>query len=115
MKLYLLHLPEGIAPGSTEAAGKLVSVKDGFSWGAFILTLPWLLWNRLWLWSAVFVLANMLIELAARLLGSNETVLMFCYLFLSLFIALEAGMLRSRGLQKRGYRHIATFVARDCE
>lgn len=113
MKLYMLYLPQDVSPAAPDSEHKLIVVKDGFSWAAFLLTLPWLLFNRLWPWSAAYLIANGLVELAARALGANETVVMFCYLSLSLFVALEAGMLRGQSLQKRGYRHIATFVARD--
>lgn len=115
MKLYTLHLPRDIAADSPLAAQKLISVKDGFSWVAFVLPLPWLLFNRLWLWAVAFFAATYALDLMAKALGASGSLPMLCYIFLSLFIALEAGLLRAQGLHKRGYKHVGTYLARDRE
>jgi hypothetical protein len=115
MALYSLHLPHDIPSDAVQAAEKLRVVKDGFSWAAFIFPLPWLLINRLWLWSIVFIAASLLLAFAAMALGTSESVLFPSMLLLSLFIGLEAGRLKSEGLIKRGYSQVASLIARNRE
>jgi hypothetical protein len=115
MALYNLYLPRIIPPDPAQAADKLRVVKDGFSWVAFIFPLPWLLINRLWLWSAVFLAANLLLGFTAEFLGANDAVLFPCMLLLSLFIGLEAGALKAAGLGKRGFVQVASLVASSTE
>ncbi|TCZ60850.1 DUF2628 domain-containing protein [Roseicella aquatilis] len=43
MRIWTVHPPRGAGDAAP------VLVREGFSWGAFLLTLPWLLWHRLWL------------------------------------------------------------------
>lgn len=115
MALYTLHLPNNVALGTEQAADKLRVVKDGFSWTAFIFPLPWLLVNRLWLWSVVFLAANFLLGLAAQAFGASQGVLFSSMLLLALFIGLEAGALKAAGLRKRGFSQVASFVASNPE
>jgi hypothetical protein len=108
---YTFYLPQNLPPGAVQAEEKLRVVKDGFSWLAFVFPLPWLLLNRLWLWSALYFAASLLLGLAAAMLGANDSVLMPSMIMLSCFIGLEAGTLKAEGLRKRGYAPAASFVA----
>ncbi len=48
MRIWTVHLPRG-ATASVPARRAPVLVPEGFSWGAFLFALPWLLLHRLWL------------------------------------------------------------------
>jgi hypothetical protein len=115
MAFYSLYLPSGIKPSSQLAASKLRVVRDGFYWRAFIFPLPWLLFNRLWLWSFLFFCANILLGVAGQALHANESILLPGMLFLSMFVGLEAGVLKAEGLRKRGFLQVASFVAGSVE
>jgi hypothetical protein len=115
MAIYTLHLPNDVVPGTGQVADKLRVVKDGFSWTAFIFPLPWLLINRLWLWSVVFFAASFLLGYVAQTLGASQGILFLSILLLALFIGLEAGALKAGGLKKRGFSQVASFVAADAE
>jgi hypothetical protein len=115
MALYSLYLPSTIDPRSLLVSSKLRVVKDGFSWWAFIFPLPWLLVNRLWLWSFLFFCANLLLGFAAQAFGASEAILAPCILFLSIFIGLEAGVLKAEGLRRRSFLQVASFIAGSAE
>lgn len=115
MTLYSLHLPREIPRNPVQMAEKLRVVKDGFSWVAFLFPLPWLLINRLWLWSFAYIAANILIGMASEALGASDGIMLFPFLLLSLFIGLEAGSLKSEGLKKRGYTQVASLIASSAE
>ncbi|MBK1659782.1 DUF2628 domain-containing protein [Paracraurococcus ruber] len=48
MRIWTVHLPR-LAGGATRMGKPPVLVREGFSWAACLLALPWLLWHRLWL------------------------------------------------------------------
>lgn len=68
MAIFMVLLP----PGTPRAAPRerdlerAVFIKDGFSFPAFFLSIPWLLWQRLWLVLCGFLVLTIALELAAR-------------------------------------------------
>ena len=96
-----------------ESAENAVIVKNGFSYWAFFLPLPWLLVKRLW-WVllgyiaiiVVFSTLDSLLPFWASLLLS----LVFAFLF-----ATEAPNLVGWSLERKGYREVVTLFAEDRE
>lgn len=110
MAVFTLHLPNS-APAFGVADDRLITIKDGFSFGAFFFTLPWLLWNRLWLWAGAYVGFMIVASLLVKYAGVNEAFGSASILVGSFFIALDAGALRAEGLLKRGYVQVASVFA----
>ncbi len=54
LKIYTVHLK----PDESDEIGRLKFVSEGFNFYAFILTIFWALYNRLWKFSAVLLLLN---------------------------------------------------------
>ena len=115
MRVWTVHTPRGPdAParegGAPPAARPPVLVREGFAWLAFLLGLPWLLANRLWIEAAaylgiVLLLATLLPE-AARgpaLLG------------LQFLLGAEARDLRRGALARRGFDQTGVVAAPDAE
>jgi|RhiMetdeSRZDD1v2_1073273.scaffolds.fasta_scaffold06316_4 uncharacterized protein DUF2628 len=97
MKLYTAHRPPNFSRDHT------VFVKEGFSWPAFFFPPIWLLYQRLWLAFALYVLAVAAISTgasAAGLPGGPVTVLI---LALNLILGFEANDMRRSALLRRGY------------
>ena len=97
MKLYTAHRPPNLSPDRS------VFVKEGFSWPAFFFSLIWLLYQRLWLASAVYILALAAIgaaAAAAQLPNGPVTALIFT---LNLVLGFEANDIKRRALLRRGY------------
>lgn len=114
MKLFTLHVPKNGADG-LQNFERLVSVKDGFHWLAFVLPFPWLLVQRLWLYALLFLLATFIVMGLAGFLGLAPGFRVLLVLLLSLYVALEGGSLRALSLKKRGYKELAAIPARNRE
>ena len=95
-------------PPSDRRGGKVVLVRDGFSWGAFLVPVLWFLARgRFALAGLVFaatVLAGLLLPAAA---------LPFALAGLQAFLGFEARSLEAWWLELRGFRAEAVLVARD--
>lgn len=99
----VLSPPAKAGPAGPDPDG-LVFVKEGFCWPAFYMTVPWLLWRRMWLALIGYLIAIFaIISLVAWLDG--PLVWLINILF-GLLIALEANNLRRWTLERRGYRLI---------
>ena len=48
MRIWTVHLPRGSATTARTPRAPVL-VREGFSWGAFLFALPWLLLHRLWI------------------------------------------------------------------
>ena len=83
------------------SAADAIFVSDGFSWGAFVFTWLWALWNRMWI-VAVIVISVLLI---ASLLPPAPQILLS--LAVSILMGLHANDLLGWSLARRGYSEIA--------
>ncbi|MCV3767209.1 DUF2628 domain-containing protein [Rhizobium sp. TRM95796] len=86
-----------------DPAVETLFIRDGFSWGAFLLPLPWMLYRRLWLITVLSVVALFITSLAAEEFGLDGLSLAFG-LILSLWTGFEGGHLRAMHLEKKGWR-----------
>ncbi len=108
MKTYVV-----MAPRETEAADRLVFVKDGFCWPAFFLPLVWLLYRRMWIVFLGFVLVTAGLEFAGRQFG--EAISGLVAALLVLLFALEANTLRRWTLTRRGWRTLGVASGRSID
>jgi hypothetical protein len=86
-----------------DPAVETLFVRDGFSWGAFLLPLPWMLYRRLWLITALSVVALLVVSLVAEEFGLEGLSIAFG-LILSLWTGFEGGHLRAMHLEKKCWR-----------
>lgn len=104
MKYWTVHLqPENrpVAP---------VLVREGFSWGAFLLGPLWLLAHRAWI-PAVLVIAAIVITAAL----APDGVQPFLFAAISLLVGFSGNDLRRFSLGRRGYllRHVVAAPNSD--
>ncbi|WP_020179381.1 DUF2628 domain-containing protein [Methylopila sp. M107] len=115
MRNWLIYEPPGGARRTLDDAAKFVSVREGFSKAAFFLAPAWLASKRCWLalglWVAAFVGAVLVIRMA-DVTGGGAVVLL---LLPSLGVGLENAWIRARALERRGYRHVGSAMARTRE
>jgi hypothetical protein len=107
MRFYSVHAP----PGQPDLKERFRFVKDGFSWPALLVPLPWLLWHRLWLalvWYVVFVLV---VAWAGRLGG--EDLALYLAVIGTVFLALQANDVRRAALDRRGWEEVGTSFGKD--
>jgi len=101
--VYSVYEPPAEASDLVARAEALVFVKEGFSWPALLLPGLWLLYRRLWVAFALFLL---LLGLLAWALGPSEegqSLLEWLTLGIAVLLAFEANDLRAAALERRGY------------
>ncbi len=87
-------------------------VRDGFFVVAFLFPLPWLLWHRLWLTSAAYVVLCLVLVGAGWLLSMDENVSLVL-LALNLLVGLEASSLKLHALRADGWGDWGVVEASD--
>lgn len=98
MAVFTVHAPQGrLEPVSDPE--RVEFVKDGFSWGAFLFGPFWMLWNRLWIALAVWIVAVPSLLFLASLVGGGRGSLL---VLTSLFLGLEGNAILANGLRWRG-------------
>ena len=101
MTIYTVHKRPGDAPEKT------TFVPDGFSFGAFALTVVWAAWNRMWLVAAVLLAIDAAIAMAGYLFGLADIVIALINLAVALIFGFEARDLQRRSLAAVGRSTIA--------
>ncbi|WP_298724511.1 DUF2628 domain-containing protein [uncultured Ferrovibrio sp.] len=91
----------------------LLAVGSGFSWWAALFPLIWLLWHRLWLGLAIYIVAGLLLGLALDLGGIAEPAATVIGLGISFLIGAMAADYRRWTYDRRGYRMVGVVLARD--
>jgi hypothetical protein len=113
MAFYTVYLPEGRR--DADALEQAVLLRDRFSWTAFVFSGLWLLWHRLWLGFAGYVVLAGLIAVASNLLGLGPRATFGLEALLALAVGFEGNSLRAWKLEARGFRLAGTVAARDTE
>lgn len=109
MAIYSVHSRPG-AP-----AEDAVFVKDGFAWPAFVFTLLWALWHRMWIVAAIVFSATAAIAAAASWLVQGDVTVNLASFAVSLILGFEGNDLRRWSLARRGYREIALAAGRNLD
>lgn len=114
MAAYTVFEPPGRGGDATHT-DRFVFVRDGFSWGAFLLGPIWMLWRGLWLVLLGYVVLMAALEGAFRQLGVPPDGRMVAFLLIALLLGFEAASLRRWTLRRRGWRDVGIVVADDLE
>jgi hypothetical protein len=115
MSIYTVHQPPLDFGAAATDPYRFVFVRDGFSWWAFLLTPLWMLWHRLWLALAIYLLLSAALDTGLRALGASALVLVLDGLLISLLAGFEAGTLRRLKLGRRRWRNIGVVTGENLE
>jgi hypothetical protein len=88
------------------------TIRDGFSMLALLFPLVWLLWHRLWIETAAYLAATLLLMGVGWLLGMGESAALLA-LPLNLLMGFEAQALRHAALLRRGWSDWGVVEASD--
>jgi hypothetical protein len=97
------------------AADDPVFVKDGFSWPAFIFTLFWLVYKRMWIVAAIVAAAMIATSQLAEMSGNAELTRTLTGLIIGLILGFEGNDLLRWSLARRGYGEIDVVQGSDLE
>jgi hypothetical protein len=98
MPTYTVHEPPPRKGEALSAPERFVFVRDGFYVWAFLLAPLWLLWRRLWLAFAIYLLVNVVLDLGLMLIGAAPGVKFLASLLVGLLVGLEASAIWRRNL-----------------
>ena len=119
MPVYTVHEPprpdeerddDAIAQGA-----RIVFVRDGFHFWAFLLAPLWMLRHRMWLELIAWLLLLAAITFALQALGVGEAAGFVVALLLALLVGMEASSLRRWKLSRRGFASLGVVVGDDLE
>lgn len=112
MAVYTVHGPASYYGTDVRTAPEqLVFVRDGFYFWAFVASIFWLLWHRLWLATFGYLVITMAAEIAMWSFGVGSGARFVVMAVIALLVGLEAGSLRRWKLSRRKWRQLDIVVA----
>jgi len=115
MRVYSVHEPPARGLDPLPDAERFVFVRDGFYFRAFLFTPFWLLWHRMWLVLAGYVIVSAVLETALVALGATPADVLVVALLISLLVGLEASTLRRFTLNRRGWLNVGVVSGASLE
>lgn len=106
MATYTVHEPLVPQQAVTKRADEIVFVREGFSWLALILGLPWLLIRGLWLEFLIGLALSLALSAAMMQAGLTPQAVSWVFLFFNVLLAFEFHNLERWKLERTGYRLI---------
>jgi hypothetical protein len=110
MKRYVVYEPKAGVPFTPKGAERLVFLREGFSWAAFLVPPLWLIVRRAWRGLLAWIVLVALV-IAAGVAGVRPGNLFWLMLLANAVIGLEAAWFRAMSLRRRGFRPIGVVVA----
>lgn len=101
MTIYAVLAPPAGAGSTQPEPDRFVFVKEGFCWPAFYLTIPWLIFRRMWLVLAIYIVVAAVVFAIAG--GAPPPVAWSILVLFAFLVGLEANNLRRWTLERRGY------------
>jgi len=115
MAVYTVHQPPAHHADPLPDAERIVFVRDGFSFWAFLVAPIWMLWHRMWLVLLGYVVVLGAVDTALAVIGASRTAMSVVGLFIALLIGLEASTLRRFSLRRRRFRNVGVVSGADRE
>jgi hypothetical protein len=98
MATFTVHLPPG--EGAPE---KIVFLRDGFSWAAFLFGPFWLAWRKAWIPAAAYTLALILIALLDWKADIGKDTMAWANIAIGVALGFEGTRLVAWSLARSGY------------
>lgn len=112
MAVYTVHAPASYYATDVRATpDKLVFVRDGFYFWAFVAAIFWLIWHRLWLALLGYLAISLAAEIAMWSLGVGAGTRLVVMVVFAFLVGLEAGSLRRWKLSRRKWRQLDIVTA----
>jgi hypothetical protein len=112
---YTLHVPRHALPGDPEALERATLVRDGFSWGAFLVPTLWFFWHRHWVAGIVTLLVTFGFGAGLREFGVSLGAVLLAETLLHLLIGLEGASIRRWLYARRGRPAVELVQANSAE
>ncbi|MBM3562613.1 MAG: DUF2628 domain-containing protein [Alphaproteobacteria bacterium] len=114
MAIFTVHVPR-TASGQLPAPDRIVFLRDGFSWPAFVFGPFWLAWRRAWIVAGLWTLLLVALALLAWKLRVSREAIYWLTLALAVWLGFEGGRLVGWNLARRGYVERDLVVGEDID
>jgi len=115
MAVFTVHEPPLRPADPVPDPERALFVRDGFSLSAFLFGPLWMLWHRMWLVLASYlVLAGGLLA-ALLVVGASPSAILATGFLIALLVGLEASTLRRVTLRRRRFREVGLVGGNDRE
>ena len=115
MPTYTVHAPPPRQGEAASAPERFVFVRDGFHVWAFVLAPVWLLWRRLWLACAIYLVVSGLLGIGFLLIGASSALQFLAGFLIALLIGFEATTIWRWKLTRRGWKMLGFVVGENAE
>ena len=115
MPVYTVHAHVADGAETQRAADRLVFVRDGFHFWAFLLGPLWLAWHRLWLALIGYIAVMAALEAALSQLRTGAGTRFIAMFLIALLMGFEAASLQRWTRSRRKWRQLDIVVADDTE
>jgi len=115
MSVFTVHEPPRRAADAVPDPGRIVFVRDGFSFWAFLFTALWMARCRMWLVLLLYLVIAVGAENALHYAGVGTAGIALAGFAMSLLIGMEAATLRRFTLRRRGFSDIGIVSGEDLE
>jgi hypothetical protein len=115
MRVYSVHEPPVRGSDPLPDAERFIFARDGFYFGAFLFAPFWMIWHRMWLVLAGYVIVSAVLDTALVTLGASAADVSIVGLLVAFLIGLEASTLRRFSLNRRGWRNVGIISGNDLE
>jgi hypothetical protein len=115
MSVYTVHEPPLRAAEAAPNPERFVFVRDGFYFWAFVFSVLWMLWHRMWLILLIYVAVVVGLESALRYLGVSSPLLGLIGVLIALLVGIEAATLRRFKLARGGWKTVGVVSGDNLE
>jgi hypothetical protein len=116
MSVYSVYVPRETPLGSPDGVDAAVTVRERFTFTAFLLPLPWLVYARAWLALLVFMALTFGINaIGTQMFGLGPEAVAPLDLVIALYIGFAAPDIRGRALERRKMRLADVVIADDAD
>jgi len=115
MRVYSVHEPPVRGADPLPDAERFIFVRDGFYFGAFLFAPLWMMWHRMWLVLAGYLIGSAVLDTALVVAGASPGAVTLVALLISLLVGLEASTLRRFSLRRRDWSNVAVISGDDLE
>jgi hypothetical protein len=114
MTVFTVHEPRPRKNETVVDPDRYAFVRDGFYFWAFLLGPLWMLWRRLWLVLAIYLVLTVAVQAGLWALGVSGVVQFAVGFLIAILIGCEAGTLRRWSLRRR-WTNVGLVVAPNQE
>lgn len=106
MSFYTIHI-------NNKNPEKIVAIREGFNWLAFLLFPIWAIFNRLWLLLSVFLLAAIVLVRVVELFPNGDIVGLAVYSSVFVALGLTANDIKRYRLSRMGFKERDVLFAEN--